>query len=168
MESVKRQNIVNKLPNMSKNQQPNQLEQRIKSLGKVSSNENFKTSKYGKSAAKFWQHIAIWQRNSCTKISLKTRIKMGKWLLIQHNFYGIEKNQRLYNDASKQCCRRFVPYAKKCLLFHTIRHSTFEDIPSFHVLRHSAVPPFLHFIILFNNIAACRLVNLAALFGIGR
>ena len=45
---------------MSKNQLPNQLEQKIKSLGKVSSNENFKTSKYEKSGAKFFQHIAIW------------------------------------------------------------------------------------------------------------
>ena len=30
------------------------------------------------------------------------------WPLVQHNFYSIEKNQRLYNDARRQCCRRFV------------------------------------------------------------
>ena len=30
------------------------------------------------------------------------------WPLVQHNFYSIEKSQRFYNDARRQCCRRFV------------------------------------------------------------
>ena len=63
------------------------------------------------------------------EINLKTRIEMCIQLLIQHNFYGIEKNQRLYNDVRRKCCNIFVSHAKKkrnpaashifiCTLFH--------------------------------------------------
>ena len=47
------------------------------------------------------------------EINLKTRIEMCIQLLIQHNFYGIEKNQRLYNDVRRKCCNIFVSHAKK-------------------------------------------------------
>ena len=33
-------------------------------------------------------------------------VKCGHWY--STIFYSIEKNQRLYNDARRECCRRFV------------------------------------------------------------
>ena len=74
-----------------------------------------------------WNSLLPWTAYDAPQINRNLNhkhkaLKIGSqdcmWLLILHNFHSIEQNWRLYNDARRKCCRRFLSHEKQKDLLH--------------------------------------------------